>query len=700
MRKGPWRAVAVTVLSLALCASARAADRSVTDRIAGIDSDSKVLTSQVADIRRNFTDRSGLIGASDARDRYEQGVYEYLVGDFGNAATTFYILVQSNALASPDLARDSEWYLAECLFELGNYRTASDAYAAIIAYGPTHPYFPDAARRTLETDAILGDTAAFDKFYNDYIVSGKVKTTEVISYTLAKSFFKRGEAGRAKSLFDQIGPTSPYYSRARYFLGVQMIQEQNYKQAIEEFTKAEADPVIDDDHKRVKDLAQIALARVYYELGDMQNAVAWYGKINRTSPNYADQLYESAWADIKRASAFEAESNAEFAAKGDTQGQKPPVDPRAIVNWRSAIGQVNLFLEQYPDHRYTSSMKILQGHLHMKLEDYSGAEDNYQKVVAEYDPVVSSLAAIKTDRTVTGKFLDELTDDKTGAGEDLLPGYAEQILLARPEVNRAAAAWASLNEQRQELVDSDEMINQLQISLGDKSKRLGTFVTATAELDTIHGGALLLQGRLLDVEIQALRAAVPSRRAELAAFQKQRDQAYALASNAKDVDASVAATLAGIHKQLSGFRTDSTDLTQLQQIDRLWASALAVDTQVSQTTALLKDSEIRELDAVRAKLADTENNVAALHTSVDTQSASVEILAESAVQTGVKAVEGDFRTDVLTADKGYVDVAWLRETATTEQETSLTQEQERLRQRIRDQYDALRTTQGIEETAK
>lgn len=692
------RAVGLGVVTLALGSSSIAAERTVAERIASIVNDEKVLDNQVNDIRRNFTDRSGLIGVTDARDRYEEGVYQFLVGDFNNAATTFYILVESRALGTPELARDSEWYLAECLFELGNFRTALQAYTVIVNAGPSHPYFPDAARRSLETYAIIGDIPGFDAFYNAYIVSGKVKATEVISYTLAKSFFRRGESGRSKSMFEAIGPNSPFYSRARYFLGVEMIQEKNFKQAIEEFTKAEADAVIDDDHKKVKDLSQIALARLHYELGDMPSAVVWYGKITRNSPNYADQLYESAWADIKRAGRFEATTAAEFLANGGSDAAKPPIDPRAIVNYRSAIGQVNLFLGQFPEHRYTASMKILQGHLHMKLEDFSGAEENYQKVVAEYDPIVAQLHAIKTDRVVTGKFLDELTDDKKGSSEDLLPGYAEEMLLSRPEVGRAANAWASLNAQRQDLVDSDELINQLTIALADRSKRLGTFVTATAELDTIDGNALLLQGRLIDAEIQALRTLVPTRRVELGVLQRKRDQAYAEASDSKDVDASVAATLSSVRTALQPFRADASDLSQLQQIDKLWIGVLGVNGKVMQTAGLLKQAEIREMDSVRKSLADTEDNVDILHTNVNSQAANVETLAETAVQTGVKAVETSFRMDVLTADKGFVDVAWLRETATVQQETALTQEQERLRQRIREQYATLRTNQGLEET--
>ncbi len=679
---------------------AHASERSVADRIASVDADTRSLSAQVSDIRRNFTDRAGLVGVTDARDRYEEGVYQFLVGDYDSAATTFYILVQSHALASADLAHDSEWYLAESLFELNDYRIALEAYQVIVDAGPSHAYFADAVRRSLETFAILKENASFDKMYADYIGSGKVQSTDLISYTLAKSFYRRGESARSKAMFESIAPATPYYSRARYFLGVLMIQEKNYKQAMDEFAAAEKDPVVDDDHKRVHELSQVALARLNYEAGSMEEAVFWYGKVSRNSPNYADQLYESAWADIKTANDVENQVQSEYIASGGDPKAKAPVNQKLVNAWRTATDTVSLFLEAFPQHRYTASMKILQGHLHMKLQDYDGAEQGYQKVVAEYEPVVARLGEIQADRTITGRFLDQLTDDRRGADEDLLPGYAEEILLSRPEVGRAASSWNELRHQRAELKASDDLVNVLQSVLADPTRRLGTFVTASSQLTALAGNVLTLEGRLLDAEIAALKAEDPARRTELATIQKAKDNAYPEAAASPDINAAVAVTYAGVRKTLAGFRGDVADTSQLVAIDQEWAAVQALDKHVAETAEVLGKAESAELGAVRKKFEQTTAHVTELHADVATQSANVEALAETAVQTGVHAVEADFRTDVLTADKGIVDVAWLRKTSTTEQMETLTREQVALLKSIKEQYDQLRTNASDGEKSK
>ena len=701
------------VFRLALCAcllgassipTASAAERTVLERTASVEADVKNLDFQVAEIRRNFTDRSGLIGATDARDRYEEGVYQYLVGDYANAATSFYILVNSRALGTPDLARDSEWYLSECLFEMGNHRTAVESYRLIVDAGPAHPYFPDAARRVLETYSILGDNEAFDTFYTAFIVSGKVSTSELISYTLAKSFYRRGEAGRAKAMFEAVPQNTPYYSRARYFLGVQMIREGNLAQALIEFQAAEKDQVTDDEHKRVHELAQLAIARLYYEAGDTAQATIWYGKVSKGSPNFADQLYESAWALIRQGNdTAEAREKADLATAelARSRGEREVVPDNRLTPdeakiWSAAATQVTLFLEQFPQHRYTSSMKIDRGHLQMKLQAYDEAEANYQRVVSEYEPVVSKLIEIQGDKQITSLFLDELTDDKKGASEDLLPGYAEEILLSRSEVGRAAAAWGSLQHQRAELAESDQLVSMLTGTMGQGKNRLGNFVTARQQLEGISGSAIALQGRLVDAELLVVRSAVPGRRSEIAALQKRCDNAYADAAAGSDINASVVKTLNELRKTLRGFRGEVVDATPLLAIDKLWTTVETLNDKVAETQGLLIASEAREMGAVQTKLTATTARVAELHADLANQTVKVDGLAQQTVQSGVRAVAETFREDVLTADKGIVDVAWLRKGSTTDQMELLSREQSALLRSIKQQYAALRTNADMD----
>ncbi len=45
----------------------------------------------------------------------------------------------------------------------------------------------------------------------------------------------------------------------------------------------------------------------------------------------------------------------------------------ANARWRDAIGQVDNFLIAFPDHRSTARMKLVRGHLHMKLREFDAA---------------------------------------------------------------------------------------------------------------------------------------------------------------------------------------------------------------------------------------------------------------------------------------------------------------------------------------
>ena len=98
----------------------------------------------------DFSARKGLMGSGEARMRYTEAVYYYLVEDFGKAARSFFTLVESGALTEDALLADSEWFLGESLFELGSFTLAEEAYQNIIDQGFEHPLFADAVRRQLE----------------------------------------------------------------------------------------------------------------------------------------------------------------------------------------------------------------------------------------------------------------------------------------------------------------------------------------------------------------------------------------------------------------------------------------------------------------------------------------------------------------------------------------------------------------------
>jgi len=755
------------VLALVAAGPSVAAERGGSDKLRDLEAESAALQSRVEELRINFTERSGLIGVTEARERYEDAVYLYLIGDFEPAATSFYILVQSNALGNAALARDSEWYLAECLLELGNLRTAEEAYGSIVDKGSTHPFFADAVRRSMEVQSLLGEWESFDSYYNLYIVTGRVPSNDLIGYTLGKSFHRRGEYGRSKSMFEQLPNGSPYYGRARFFLGTMMVAEGNYPQAIDEFKRVEADPVTDEAHQIVQDHARMALARLYYETGDFLSSTAYYGKLTSASPLYADQLYESVWTFIKQ------------------------------EKWNEALSQVDIFLTQFPQHRYTAQMKILQGHLHMKLQAYDNARMAYEGVVEDYSPIVTRFDEVAGSPAALRTFLDALTDgeERTDGG---IPGYAAGLLLGRDDVGRATAAWKTLRDQQEELAEAERMVEDLRVALSSERDVLGNFVAARNELAGIRGGSLSLRNRLLENEANWLRSRIPSTyKPELAELQRQRSGAFEAvaeragaesqrsdrvqlydaqihevqqrafrvsqvaqeaqataratvdyldsgqsrldASEAQRVRTEVAReaeTLTGlvgelgqlqgeatrrrllrsvdtgategddgearrvvilrydeIRRKLTDYRryaNDPDSAATFARFDRLWQLAETVERSADEAARVLSVAEARELSAVNQRLSQQIERVGALRREIDAGSADNEAFALTVLTHGLGEVRGAFSSDVLDADKGIVDVYWLRKTGTTDEIAALNAERSRLIRELDEQFRLVR----------
>ena len=769
---------------------ALAAEKVTTDRLRDLEDELGSVSAEVDDTRLNFSERSGLIGVSEARRRYEDAVYAFLVGDYEGAATSFYILVQSRALGNADLAQDSEWYLAECLFELENYRTSEEAYRSIVDKGSTHPYFADAVRRNLEVYALLGDDAGFTAYYNTWIVSGKVPATDIVNYTLAKSFSRRGEVARAKSMFDNIGPTSAWYTRARYQLGVLMISEGNLKQAVLEFQKVEAVVVTDTDQKRVHELALLALGRLYYELGDFAQASAYYGKIGAESEEFADKLYESVWSFVKQGGA--AEAAFEAAAPNSREAELATVDANA--RWGDALGQVDNFLMAFPEHRHTAQLHVLQGHLHMKLKGYDAARTAYEEVVASYTPVAARLEELGQGTTEARRFVERMGD--TG-GTSGLPAYAVQKLLGGDRVSRAISAYLETNRQEQELQRAERDVADLLTALSSEKDSLGMFVAARNQLTTMRGSALAMRSRLLGVELQYLKgrssgtvrgelvalsaeldklvesgsasesnvSATTDRvqvyeaqvrevqqrafrvqqvaeeaiasgrslaevlsdgssklpRAEQERLRAELDVARAdLAKSAGELDslqsdvtrkrvmrpletgsvqedqvgrAGALVSFAKLRARVAGYRRaaqDTDSAATFAQIDRLWTTLDVLEKNSAEAARVVASGEAREGQAVRQRLASTAQKVIELRRDIDGSAVAAELMATRAVLAGLRDLQLEFEADVIDAEKGIVDVYWLRRMENSDERDMLVDERSELLQDLDDRFRVVR----------
>jgi len=447
----------------------------ISSRLRLADEDLKVVSARMDRLQREYEQRRGLIGAEDALQRYEDAVYGFLIGDYERAALTFYTLVESSALTTDVLAQDSEWYLGECVFELKNWNTALAVYQGIVQKGPSHPFFADAVRRSMEVYGILGDTEKFYATYRTYILSGKVPATDTIRYTVAKSFWRQGEKARAKAMFTEIPADSMEYARARYFTGTILASEGQYADALAEFERAlQAKPSAE-----IAELAHLAVGRLNYEMGNYGAAVAAYQKIDASSEYFGDQLYELVWTHIKQES------------------------------WADALDAVEIFLVAFPDHKYTLPMRLFQGHLNRKATEFEKALTSYESVVTGYEPLHQTLLTMERDREKPAEFFTRLVDSQGIADkEGQIPLYAVEMLVADPEMERALGSSLDLRRQSENIEASRDMVADIKSVLQAGADTIGTFARGRAGLRRVHDDSVNLRAKLLDAEIAQLEAGV------------------------------------------------------------------------------------------------------------------------------------------------------------------------------------------------
>ncbi len=470
-RSHRWLSAPLTLLVALMATGTAVAAPSAQDDLQSAAEKISKLESDVARLSADFTRQRGLIGPEEAKRRYSDALYRFMVGQYDISANAFFALVESNALTDQALLQDSEWYLAESLFELNNFVIAAEAYQKIVEKGASHPFFADAVRREIEIYGILEDSARFNDLYRRYIASGTVTATDQVKYTVAKGFWRQGQPVQAKSLLSELSQ-GPWYARARYVQGTILAQEGDYPAAIQQFQQILNVPALTAEDREVLELARLALGRVYYEVGDYLQATSYYELIPPTSRFFADKLFELVWTFIKQ------------------------------EKWSSAQDQIDIFLVAFPEHRYAVQLKLIGGHLAMKQDRYDEAQRTYEAVVDQFSPIQSRLKEIEANREEASEYFTRLAEARAlEMGFDVLPDYAVEMLLQDKGVSRSIEVRHQLDQEAADIAYAQAVVEELESVIMGGSESIGTFSRGRRDLDAIRDEGIRLQGRILESEM-------------------------------------------------------------------------------------------------------------------------------------------------------------------------------------------------------
>ncbi len=440
---------ACVVITLVLLSARAFADPSVQELAVKVEQ----VKDQVVNARNNIEIVEKQYSAREepsdemAREaRFSDGEIKYLLGDYENAAVLFYDLVANKDFQKSKRYADALFYLADSLYQQKNYLGARLYLKMLLALRAGH--YREALARYLEIAGRLNEFQGIDEHINQARGLSGGELPAELNYVYAKWLFRREDMApeeritRAVNIFQGMAsvPNGALYLQAAYFVGVGQVKLKKYDDAIATFRKISTANPRDERERSVKELAQLSLGRVLFEVGKYDEAIAVYQEIPRESDSFPDSLYEMAWAYIRKQDFVRARNMTEIlelVAQGTTL--EPDVD-------------------------------ILSGTLLLKLKKYEDANEQFNKVINKYAPVRDEIDALLTVNKDPAKYFDELIarNERTLDVSSLLPPEALKFATTQREINDAVAIVNGLEAGRNGVQESQAIAARILKGLDER----------------------------------------------------------------------------------------------------------------------------------------------------------------------------------------------------------------------------------------
>lgn len=251
------------------------------------------------------------------------GLRLYTQESYEEAAVQFQRVVEGQTQDAPANVQKAQFFLGKSLYHLQFYQSALAVFDEVSEMGHGHLYFDQTLQWLAQLASQLPEPAGIIDKVGRFGVEqlGQFNTADnetlynQMLYLMGRSKYNQGEFDQAIDLFKQVDSRSKYYIHARFFEGISFIRLRKaqpaaraFREILEALEKGDVEGI--DDEDRMRDLAWISLARVYYtaanrtnEAGERQvdgvllgNAVEAWTQIDTESEYWLDSLFEASWA--------------------------------------------------------------------------------------------------------------------------------------------------------------------------------------------------------------------------------------------------------------------------------------------------------------------------------------------------------------------------------------------------------------------
>lgn len=409
-----------------------------------------------------------------------------LVGskDYARATTLLNEIVEKYP-DHPTAYPDALTLLGETYYRSKQYLSARRTFRAVVDRG-SEPRFaqyqPKALTRLVDVALRTRDYSTLDEVFTAMNKVAPSGVTGALAYARGKGLFAKKDFGGAKSAFAQVDPQSEFQHQAKYFLGLIEVREatppaaplaegeapppvppSRYTRAIDAFEQVTKLPADTPEHKRVIDLAWIAIGRLFYETAQYPRAVQAYNRIDRSSAEFGSMLYELAWVYVRL---------------GDVDRAQRALEVLAIAD---------------PNSQNIADGSLLRADLMLRAGQFEKSLKVYEGVRATYDPMREKIDAFLGQTSDPAVYYDKLAAEHLDAldNSSSLPALAVQWAREAEDGPAAFAVLEDVKQCRELIKQSNELIEKVSAVLNSPNR-----VRAFPELKAGEERALSLINRI------------------------------------------------------------------------------------------------------------------------------------------------------------------------------------------------------------
>jgi tetratricopeptide (TPR) repeat protein len=573
-----------TALALLTSATLAHAD-DVTTKLTSYEAEARALGADLPPPNRST--------AAQSQHRLIDAQVSFQLGDYDEAALTLFDLAGK---ASGPEKETATYYLGESLFQKGD-KGAAHTYFAEIAQIPTSKYYQPALVRIVEISIAQGETTEGQDALAKLVATGQ---SPQISYVKGKLAFAQDKYDDAITAFNEVAKGSDFELQALFYTGAANVAKKDLARATEIYSDLVSRKPRTSGDRRVIELGQLALGRVYYEREQPSKSIDSYLLVDRHSDLFPDALYETAWVYVKSKQFDKALRALELLEQSDPQSEKTPTTRILEGNLRIRKAQA-IRLSQV-------NGTLAQGDTTDPNVEYDKATKIFTETHDLYLPSYQTLSQLVDGNLDAAAFVEQI------AGRNLhvfqatspLPDAAGQWLRDEPEVQRVIGVETDLGEIYSDIVESEDIIAQLEgvLATGDRTTVYPKLATRRHRISQIQGELIKIRTSLADEEVRLISGSADLSQAT-GARQRLMEQYALLGDPERSYDERV-------HATNDGYEAIDNSLTQISAgLDSMQAMAVAMR-MFPPADPALKDTVKTSLDAASSEAQGIEDELTSI----------------------------------------------------------------------------------------